>query len=1035
MIPPRDALRRVDGVETWLRRSRRVRGATFFGLVVATIQLAIQVSRARAAGKLDFSWVVEHSVAVGSLAAVVLLATLFLAARRWIQESREPFRYTCSVAEFDLVPPVPDPSFEIGSYLRYDLTERMNDRITRLSFLDEEAVSDGAAGNQSHIHISGQLLVRQNPKGEWMVEATPRIRMGPRSAPERLGHPVKFKLGTVAPRSEAVERHALDGEGTSTRALVAHEYEKVLERIYFSISSELYKQIRLDVETKIRLLPTRRLRAIAYLHEAEDYVRSNTLDAYEEARELFIASLDLFDPRRRQAHRPLYLHPFKALGIGLSIAGHTLRQVASRSFPRFGRGEILAARTEIGFAISLVDRRVLAGLSGHRMNAIFPARPAVDRALARLGRTSPRTEGSSEARFAAYVTKALTAHYLGNVTEAEEALQQARGVDPGRAETDARFLFAVGLHEIRPRWALPYLRRAVEYDPRLEIAQFEFALKTEYAWRMRQDLEAGVAERIVVTEYEDVLKVNPGNIRAWANLGYVYWLLGSDRLDLAEEAYWRGREYKEMRKTTQVAELDHGLARLYAEKGDFNASYFHYLRAVSGRLSLGLDHGSQTSAQFYFFDFIGPAMLQRFDTFLQEVKRRAADPALLESQGVTERVRDSVVAFALNDCGEAYRDYHSRTGQKDTLKTARLYFAQAGECNPQAVMPRFNRYLLESHAITRGALNLSTVDAAANGITALEGAYERVTRLIQEVSNLERGWADAGCARMLASTRVVERVWREVLRLRADAAGDGVGGRRRMLTHSNHGHVLAPGHPMKEVEARLIALAKKAAGDIERDATAILGGDKSIAVGVAEPTVRRLAPHDWLWGNDGFNWNALSRKYDQDGRWEEEVDDLHVRALFSWAAAQMAPEKGDLRDHGWVERRRIEKLLMHIRNKFWPGDFLLLRLCGYIKDSNDEASDLKNLVRTWLIEDPAARWALETAWTERWREEDLFTPDEKKAFFDQAKAAPDCLDPVREWIAQRENELTDIVVKQRRPREGDIDVRDEHKSPPPDDEL
>jgi tetratricopeptide (TPR) repeat protein len=975
------------------------------------LQFGVQVLRANSSGsafELDVSWLERHWALAASLVVLVSILALSVASRRWLRESQEPFRYTCSVEEFEVVPPLPHPSFEVGSYLRYDLIERMNDRIARLSFVDDDGGSAGDADVGSRIHISGQLLVRESSSGQWLVEATPRIRMGPASSPGRLGHPVKFKLGTVGGPASA------SGQAPpAVRTLTPKEYEKVLERIYFSIASELYKQIRQDVEAKIRLLPTARLRAIAYLHEAEDYLRSNTLDAYEEAQSLFQASLDLFSPEQRGADRPALIHWIRAARIRLSRLGHRVRQAGSRFLPQLGMGEILTARAEIGYAISLIDRRVLAGLSGHRMNAIFSARPAVERALHRLSKTSGRTNGSSLARFEAWVTKALAAHYLGCVAETEEALQNARAVDPARAETDARFLFAAGLSEVRPRWALPFLRRAVEYDPRLEIAQFELAMKTEYVWRMRPMLEGGVAESIVATEYEDVLRVNPGNIRAWANLGYVYWLLGSDRRAQAEEAYWRGREYKEIRKTTQVAELDHGLARLYAEAGDFNSAYFHYLRAVSGRLALGLDHASETSAQFYFFDFIGPSMLRRFDAFLETVQRHAADETRLDAQGVTERVRLAVVGFALNDSGEAYRDFFSRSGERDKLITARKRFEAARECNPYAVMPLFNLYLLESHEITRGTLDISSGGGPARArLAKLRDAHREVNQIVKAVSNLERGWPEAECARMLACARVVERVEREVLRLRAI---DGTGaGRRWIVMQGGPAPALPESSDLKALENELIDWAQEAAKEIERDVS----------------TLRRLAPHEWLWAGEDFNWDSLSGAPVKDGRWEQEVDDLHVRALFSWAAAQMVPGSRDLLDRRRRERKRIERLLVHIRETFWPRNFLLLRLCGYINDEVVGPSDLKDVIRSWLDEDPAAHWALDIVWNEKWRDEDLFSRDEKRRFLDQAKAAQDVLPSVRRWIEEREAELdgADLALEPEEPEPREVDVRNDRSS-------
>src|SRR5918992_1005569 len=47
------------------------------------------------------------------------------------------------------------------------------------------------------------------------------------------------------------------------------------------------RQIRDDVQQKIDLLPTRRLRSIAYLREADDYAKSNTLSGLDSAITLY----------------------------------------------------------------------------------------------------------------------------------------------------------------------------------------------------------------------------------------------------------------------------------------------------------------------------------------------------------------------------------------------------------------------------------------------------------------------------------------------------------------------------------------------------------------------------------------------------------------------------------------------------------------------------------------------------------------------------------------------------------------------------
>ena len=129
---------------------------------------------------------------------------------------------------------------------------------------------------QSHIHIDGTYGVRENAQDVWNVEVLPRVRVGPHS-PATVAHLVKFTVG-------------------AGQSLAPEAYEKLLERLYFSVASHLYPQIRVDVGRKINLLPKRYFRASAYFHEARDYARSNTLDAYEQARELYAEVIRLYDP-------------------------------------------------------------------------------------------------------------------------------------------------------------------------------------------------------------------------------------------------------------------------------------------------------------------------------------------------------------------------------------------------------------------------------------------------------------------------------------------------------------------------------------------------------------------------------------------------------------------------------------------------------------------------------------------------------------------------------------------------------------------
>src|SRR5204862_5813984 len=133
----------------------------------------------------------------------------------------------------------------------------------------------------------------------------------------------------------------------------------------------------------------------------------------------------------------------------------------------------------------------------------------------RLQGLSEDVKERKQAIFDAYVTLALGWHYLGSSRAAEKKLGEARGLDPVRAETNARYLFVYGEVEPHIRSKLNLFRSAIEVDSRFEAAHFSLASQVEMLWRMRPSFERNVAE-LVFKEYEEVLSLNPGNIASWA---------------------------------------------------------------------------------------------------------------------------------------------------------------------------------------------------------------------------------------------------------------------------------------------------------------------------------------------------------------------------------------------------------------------------------------------------------------------------------------------------------------------------------------
>jgi len=322
-----------------------------------------------------------------------------------------------------------------------------------------------------------------------------------------------------------------------------------------------------------------------------------------------------------------------------------LKSLLVHWWSRQGKVELMCARAEIGYANMLLYRRTLAAISHQRVNAVFEAKPVAARAVARLDpkKLPEDVPRQKESLFDAYVTLALAWHSLGSDHEAEKWLAESRRLDPARTDEDAKYLYVAG--EVTPQTTakLQLFQRAVEVDPRFDVAQFSRAVQLEMLWRTRATLERNVAE-IVFREYEDVLKTNPGNVGAWSNLGYMRWLLGDT--EQAREAFEGGRDYKEIKRETYVAELDYGLARVAAEQGDFEAAYRHYESGVSALLAQGVSHsGVGYTGEFYHYSFINQVIMDRFDRYKRAVEFNRS--FWMESDG-RDRSFEEVIAALKN---------------------------------------------------------------------------------------------------------------------------------------------------------------------------------------------------------------------------------------------------------------------------------------------------------------------------------------------------------------------------------------------------
>jgi hypothetical protein len=884
----------VDGSLTLGHRLVRV---SWFGLVLAAVAEAIGIALvATASGKKNASTldrVTDNWLFVAGLTLLLLSIAVLALTRLWIREANEAFRYTCSLGGFDPVTPEDGELFpDLSDRLRHDVGRRLSERISRLAFVAPEvAEAQVEEGRVPHIHVCGHFLLREDTDRSTMLEVLPRARIGRIEAGESLAAPAEIKLD-LGPRWVPARSLPLDPE----------EYERVVERVYFSLATEIYRQIRVDVARKIELLPTRHLRATAYLIEAEDYARSNTLHAYEAAGELFLQAMVLYDPRW-----------VPVAADGLTTAGHwpvrlktSLRswmdERGARVFERCARRVVLVARAETGYAKMLLFRRELAGLSGQRLNPIFLVRPAAARAVARLEHVRDGAEDALHARFEAHVVLAYAWSALDWIERARVELEEARGLLPLATDEDSMYMLARATTERRLRSALPLLRRAVELDPRFEVAQYQLARQTELFWRTRASLEASVASH-AIDEYRRVLRINPSNVRAWVNMGSIYWLLADENpgaADRARQAYERARRLKDTVSDIHVGDADFGLARIAAEKNEIEAAYQHYIQGMAATIAEGVAESDRATD---FLELISPAMLARIRAYHRTVLAGLDESDKNSDLVRNQRLRQSVRAFVMNDLGMALAQLFQRTGEDRLAAEASDQYKAARQANPHFVLPHYHgmvlatRRLEDEHHSRRHRVRVDALEPTwAEG--QLMGSLVDVVRALQleaEADELEKRATD-----------------KQILRERFSAPIPVAPGPQLEAAGPTH---LASDQAAQPYADRLERHAMEARGEAAelRDAAF----DRILAL------FPKRRGDRWPWRGHDFDWRLIEddRTLERDRRqcrWELEFDEVLLMALSIWlwgraSARHLSPGDG----------MRLAALVEHLIERFHPHPLLL----------------------------------------------------------------------------------------------------------------
>ncbi len=675
----------VQGVEGDLRqRKRKGVVALVVAGIVQVVLAAAQKDYLREVGQLVKNlatgrWREIFATAnLDTLFGVVVLVagvTIFILVR-WsrflLHESQAPFRYTFSIAPFKSMPegapPSDDPLVGNLALLHDDLIDKLNANIRRFSILDVDAIKTAASQDlSSHIHVHGHFARRALDSGEDGVQVMTRIRIGNPERPEQQAPRVDFATtdATVTPDAQ---------------------YRQLRELVYSRVATAIYHQIRDDIRQKITLFPTWSLRAVGLYHEAKDFEESNTVDAYDYAIELYQEALNAFEKRGGRGLRAALLK------------WPLLWRVVCRS-------QLIEARTRIAYSRCLVYRATVSTLAGRASNPLFPVPEQLEAALAvlrtlydrarggrdtfvtyprawRASHREPRFQEYRRALFEALSVASLAWSQIGSTDRAIEHLDAAKDVAPDLTENDALYLLAQAETVSDLHTRLQLLRTASDMAPTFEIVRYRLADQSDLQLRTRNELTPERAAPVLAA-FLDVLRINPGNIGAYAAFGHLKWLLGDH--DAASRAFREGLAVKAIRMQTYVGDLNYGLARIAAEAGRFNESFDLYQKALAADPGVGVHIALRTRSLTRYYDRMVDSMLERYERFMTTAIARGG-----QCDTVSDRTLGGVLSFVLNDYGNAAFQYFVRTGQVACCDRARESYQHAIKRFPENAVAYFN---------------------------------------------------------------------------------------------------------------------------------------------------------------------------------------------------------------------------------------------------------------------------------------------------------------------------------------------------------
>jgi tetratricopeptide (TPR) repeat protein len=598
-----------------------------------------------------------------------------------------------------------------------------------------------------------------------------------------------------------------------------------------------------------------------------------------------------------------------------------------------------------------VHSRLIGGDGRRREHAVaaraffgFPA----DRFWRRLLRRPLEAEFQDLRRvlFDARTVAALASAQNGAVDAARRHLVAAAAVDPALAEADAVYLVARAEIEAQPRLRARLLRRASELAPKFQIAQVRLAQAVELDFRQEGLLSAGRVSNVMQV-YDEVLRLNPGNLAAIAAQGYLHWMMSD--LPAAEQRFRDGLAFKTIVRDTAAPELHYGLARVLAETGKDDEAYDQYAQAVAADRNVaawttGVDKGLSGG----YYRYIESQLVARYQRYCDAVVGRQTDPR------VPAVVRTTIDSLAWNDFANALLNDYFRNGQVEQLERARQALDSALQAGPTNSVAFFNLTALHEFKRNLGAdspitLAIDAIDRAVMLAPNWTTARDRQVELALDSWTLELIDEDIEKAR--GAERPEDQPWIRPARTAApQAPGSQQLARRLDEMRKTYDKRLGRFFEDLTKESRLRELLVTADGDDDvgrwfDNALALTGDQQRI----------RLALFD---RDDVQALSALVRFTTQ-----RALNRLRPPASARPGDAAALPDAEKERIFG--ELRRARELLEFIVDRFLPADFDLrvasLKIADALGEPRPEAAQkaIGETVLFWTQEDPWHFWALE----------------------------------------------------------------------------